>query len=110
MSTVAFPCFAAEKSPLPVRIPTGLEWLERSMGERLNDVVASMTLLNQDGILLSRTPEDYYDAIDKALRRDPSLYELDLTQILADYVYEKEPAAREALDRLKKPGKSPAHI
>ncbi len=79
---------AAEKTPPAVRTPTGLEWLERSMGERLNDVVASMTLLHQSEVPMAQTPEDYYDAIDKRLRRDPSLYEEELTELLAEHLYE----------------------
>lgn len=96
--------YAAEKSSQAiVRTPTGLEWLERSMGERLNDVVVSMTLLNQSGVPLAQAPEDYYDAIDTRLRRNPAFYTTDLTELLANHLYEKEPAAREALDHLKRP-------
>lgn len=108
---IAFSGFAKEKSAPPiVRTPTGIEWLEHSMGERINDIIASMTLLNQSGVPLAQTPEDYYDAIDKKLRRNPSLYELDLTELLADYVYEKEPVAREALDRTKRPREGSGRI
>ena len=103
---VAFSVFghAAEKSPeAAIKIPTGLEWLQKSMGERLNDVIASMTILHQSEVPMAQAPEDYYDVIDTKLRRNPSLYETKLTELLADHLYEKEPAARVVLDRLKKP-------
>ncbi len=80
------------------------------MGERINDIIASMTLLNQSGVPLAGTPEDYYDAIDKTLRRNPALYEADLTELLADHVYLKEPVAKEALDRLRKTGAGSGRI
>ncbi|GEM_PF-3767241 len=90
-------------SRVPIKTPTGIEWLQESMRERLNDVIASMTLLHQSEVPMAQTPEDYYDALDKLLRRNPSLYEIDLTELLAEYLYEKEPPARAALDHLKKP-------
>ena len=96
-------CLAGEaRSKVPIQTPTGLEWLEKSMGERLNDVIASMTLLHQSEVPMARTPEDYYDAIDKLLRRNPALYEKDFTELLADYLYKNEPAAKAVLDRMKK--------
>ena len=97
---------AAEKPKEPVRIPTGIEWLLGSMGERFDAVIAAMGVMSQSNVPFDRTPADYYAALEKKIRRDPSLNEVALTEILADYVYETDPSSQKILDRLRKPQKT----
>jgi|GEM_PF-5486161 len=79
----------------------GLEWLESSIALRMESVLYSMALLSKNGIELSRSPNDYYNAIDTRLKADPQLYASDITQILAQYVYETEPNLRKSLDAMR---------
>ena len=99
---------AAEKTKEPVRIPAGIEWLYGSMGERFDAVIASMAVLTRSGVNLDRTPADYYTALEKNLKRDPSLNEVPLTDLLADIVYQTEPASKSTLDNLRKASKTKA--
>ena len=92
---------AIEKLKEPVRVPTSLEWLSGSMGERFDTVIAAMGVLSQSAVPLDRTPADYFTALEKKIKRNPSLNEASLTDVLADHVYETEPSSREALDRLR---------
>ena len=80
---------------------TGLEWLEMSAGDRVENLIAAMLLLDKNGVKLSYAPDHYYDTLYQKLQRDPALYSSSVTNILADDVYEKEPLSRESLDKLK---------
>ncbi len=97
------PLWAASKpeNAEPVRTPTGLEWLQKSIGGRFDDVVASMALLHQNGVPMRLGPYDYCTVVQKEIRKNPSLNDTELTAILADYLYRKEPEARPFLDGLK---------
>ncbi len=98
---LAFFCFAAAAPSKIVKIPTGLEWLEKSIGERFDDVLACMALLNQNNVPMNQTPDDYYNDLEKKLKRNPGLNDVEITVILADSLYEKEPSSRPAVDRLR---------
>jgi hypothetical protein len=89
----------AEQRPLPD--VTGLEWLQMSVGERNDHLLASMVTLAHNGVRLAKNAEDYYGDIHKAVRLDPSLNDVPLTTILAQRAYEREPSARPALDALR---------
>lgn len=93
--------FAADKPKEPVRIPSGIEWLSGSMGERFDQVIAAMAILSQSEVNLEKTPADYYTALEKRLKRTPAENQRILTQILADIVYETEPRSRLVLDKLR---------
>ena len=80
----------------------GLEWMEMSAGERMDHLMATMYLLNKNGVELSYEPEHYYDALYRKIQRDPSLNTSSIANILANCIYEKEYASRPALDLLKK--------
>lgn len=92
----------SEESAQALRDVTGLEWLQQSISERSAQVMYSLFTIKKNGVLPARTTNDYYNALNTALRADPSLYESQLTQILADYIYRSEPENRAALDQLKK--------
>jgi len=85
-----------------VREATGIEWLEMSGYQRQDEILKSMAVLVQSGVEPMRQPHEYYSQIHAKLRRDPNLYGVPLSQILAACVYEDEPAARAALDALRK--------
>lgn len=90
----------------PYNETTGLEWLEMSAGDRVENLLAAMLLLNKNGVKLNYTPDHYYDAVYQNLQRDPALYSSSVANVLANDVYEKEAQSREALDKLKNQPKS----
>jgi hypothetical protein len=92
---------AAPKKNVPLRDVSGLEWLEMSVGERTDQIVASMLKLAQEGIPLANPPDEYYRAVHFAVRRDPSYNRVPVTTILALEAYENEPEARPAIDALR---------
>ena len=60
-----------------------------------------MSVISNQGVRLERTPNDYCNTVQEKLRAHPDLYQDSVTNILAQAVYEKEPGAREALDKVK---------
>ncbi len=92
----------ADIRPTTYRDITGLEWLQISMGARRDAILVSMAVLDQHGVLLSRSLLDYYDAIEQKLRSNPDLYDVNLTDILASFVYETEPESRGVLNQFMK--------
>lgn len=62
---------------------TGLEWLQLSIGERMDQVVMSLYVLEKYGYTVTRSPNDYYNAVEIKLKVDPGLYSKKLTNILA---------------------------
>jgi len=79
----------------------GLEWMEMSAGERMDHLMATMYFLNKNGIELSQAPNYYYDALYHKIERDPNIYMSSISNILANWIYEKEPKSRPALDRFR---------
>lgn len=77
---------------------TGIDWLQSSLRERSEHVMASMVRLNMRGVDLHKTQNDYCNAIEEKLISDPNLYAMNLTDILVQVVREKEPWARAGLD------------
>jgi len=65
---------------------TGLEWLQMSMGERMECILFSMYVLTQSGEQINKSPNDYYDAVGEKLRLNPNLYSENVTSILASIV------------------------
>lgn|SRR3989338_1138425 len=80
---------------------TALEWLESSIGGRMEHVLAAMYVLEQHGVRFQKSPYDYHDALEDVIRRDPSLYGTGIRQILANYLYQHEPEAKKPLDELR---------
>lgn len=69
---------------------TGLEWLQMSMGERMDCILFSMFVLSKNGYPMNKTPNDYYDAVGEKLRLNPNLYSENITSILASIVNKRE--------------------
>ena len=92
------PISANAKDYRPV---TGLEWLQMSAGERVENLLAVMYLLNKNGVEFIYEEGHYYDAIYQKIQREPRVYSSTLADILASYLYEKEPKTRPVLDRFK---------
>ena len=65
---------------------TGLEWLQMSIGERMDQVVMSLYVLEKYGYTITKSPNDYYNALEGKLKLDPALYSRKLTNILAAIV------------------------
>jgi hypothetical protein len=97
---VASPCVAAAE---PVQEVTGIEWLQMSMTERMEQILLSMAILAQSGVQSRRTPLECYDLVHDAVRRGPAQHGRRLSRILADKLYDTEPAVRLSLDRLRAP-------
>ncbi len=98
--TIAPICaFAGESYEKPV---TGMEWLEKSIIERLEKVRMSMVILHANGIPVNQSSNDYYNAIEQKIRQEPDLAGSELTSILASIIYKDDPASREALDKFRK--------
>ncbi len=84
---------AVAKEPLDPALEknaTGLEWLQMSMGERMDCILFSMVVLAHNGYPMNKTPNDYYDVVGEKLRLDPSLYSENITSILASIVKKRE--------------------
>lgn len=69
---------------------TGLEWLQMSMGKRMDCILFSMYVLTKSGVPMNKSPNDYYDAVAEKLRLNPSLYSENVTSILASIVNKRE--------------------
>ena len=54
------PCHAEANATQTYQVAAGLEWMEMSAGERMDQVMAAMYLLNKKGIGLSFTPNHYF--------------------------------------------------
>ncbi len=80
---------------------TGIAWLEESIIKRLERVRVSMVILHANGVPVSQSSNDYYNAIEKKIRQEPDKVDSDLTSILASIIYKEEPASREALDKFR---------
>ncbi len=90
---------AAENYEKPV---SGMEWLEKSIPERLERVRVSMLILHTNGVPVEGSANDYYNALDKKIRREPSIADTDLTNILASVIYDTDPASREVLNKFRR--------
>jgi|GEM_PF-1807773 len=102
----AVPAVAQKQDPGPdpalVEI-TGIEWMQESLGRRMDALLLSMAALQKSGVPLKRTPDQYYKEMHVLLRSHPEEYNSLLTDILARHIYGREPAARKALDALRGP-------
>jgi hypothetical protein len=65
---------------------TGLEWLQMSIGERMDHVMMSLYVLEKYGYTVTGSPNDYYNEAERRLKLDPGLYPKKLTNILAAIV------------------------
>lgn len=86
----------------PPKEMTGLEWLEASAADRTDCLLRSMFVLTKNGVSLKQNPIDYEDGLEEFLRGHPELYTEDVTDILAKYIYEREPSTRPSFDKLRK--------
>ena len=65
-------------------------------------LLASMMVLSQSGVNLTGSPYDYEASLEDTIRNHPEFYSLNVTDILAKYVYAHEPFTQAALDKLRK--------
>ena len=80
---------------------SGMEWFELPMGERMDHILASMIVLDRQGVPIKKSMNDYYNAVSAKLRADPGLYDTKITNILASIIYEKDPESRGKLDQFR---------
>jgi hypothetical protein len=92
------------EAPAAIKTPDvkGMEWLQISMNKRSECILASMATLNARGVPLEKSAEEYDHAISEELRYNPNYYDLTVTNILAGIAYKSEPAARKAIDNIKR--------
>lgn len=81
---------------------TGKDWLGMINQEKVTYIIIAIQVLQQKGIPFSRAPSVYITMLDNRLTGRPELASTEVTDILTSLVYEKEPGAREALDRIKR--------
>ena len=91
-------CVKEPKAVRPKEI-TGVEWLRLPARDRQKYILAAIEILEVRGAVLSRSPEDYSDAVEKRLEQHPELSTKNVTSMLASIVYESEPKNRIALDK-----------
>ena len=89
-------CYAADQQHV-----TGQDWLLMSQPDKVTYISSAIDVLQRRGIMLGKSPDDYIGAIDH-LSDDPKMLSVDATNILASYVYDTEPLARQAIDMLRK--------
>lgn len=80
---------------------TGLQWLEMSAGNKMDRIRMSMAVLGVHGVGLKHTANDYYNDVSQKLRFQPSLFNDELTEILALVASEKEPSTKTALEKYR---------
>lgn len=86
---------------------TGMEWFQMPIAERMDQISASMSVLSHHGVPMRKSMNDYYNAVSEKLRINPGRYDIEITNVLASILYEKEPRSREALDKYTKLVKAP---
>lgn len=78
----------------------GIDWMQLYPDQRMDRLKDSMHFLRRHKVRLEDNAEKYYDEVYKRLRANPSLYDTDVTAILADYVHDTEPKNQEAVEAL----------
>ena len=86
---------------------TGQEWLELSLGERMDHMLAALYVLKAHGVEPRKSLNDYCNAVERALVLNSGWIENQLTDILAQVIHDKEPGARTALDSFMKERRGP---
>ena len=89
-SNLSYAATGEPSDPALEKNATGLEWLQMSMGERMDCILFSMYVLTKSGEQINKAPNDYYDAVGEKLRLDPNLYSETITSILASIVKKRE--------------------
>lgn len=79
---------------------TGASWLEKSESDQEDEIVHSMAVLSQYGIVFGHRPEHYRDAVKATLDAYPDRAGKRLTDILGGILYDTEPESRPALDKI----------
>ena len=77
---------------------TGMKWLEMTPDQRLNTIQYTVKFLKRSKVRLGKTAEDYYEQVYTALRKDPELYNTNVSSVLLDQVAETEPTLKESID------------
>lgn len=65
-------------------------------------IFTAVEILKKHGVPLGKTPSQYTALIDSKLNDDSEALNADTTNVLATVVYDTEPDARDAIDRLRK--------
>ncbi len=81
---------------------TGKDWLSMGDQEKITYIFTAMEIFSKHDVPLRQLPNQYMALIDAELEKNPAALEEDPTNILASVVCENEPAAREAIDRIRK--------
>lgn len=98
---ILFLAFAASAGALEqAKLLTGKDWLLMSYDEKQASMVSSMRTLREYHVPLEKKTDDYIALMDEKTVMDADSRNLEVTQILAFIVYDTEPAAKDALDRL----------
>lgn len=96
----------AEERAAP-HVPTGIEWLQASGKAREEGLLAALMSVQAAGIQMREDFLYYDDSVRRQLLRHPELQARPLTDALAGFLYENDPAARPVLDSLRSSGKKP---
>lgn len=75
-------------------------WLTMSQKEKADFLLSAMKELQDHGVPFTESPEKYMSLIDERADRATELTS-DVKNVLASIVYTREPASRDAIDRLR---------
>ncbi len=79
----------------------GEDWVLMSLDAKNAYVLRIMDTLKNYNTPLTKTPQEYIDLIDSKLMEDKSLLKAHTENILESVVYDNEPQARKAIDRIR---------
>ena len=80
---------------------TGLDWEQMAPEDKQRFVYTAIGSLEQQGVFVSRTPQEYVEEMDRVLKTEPSLSSEYLDSLFVFCVYDNEPQTRPALSRIR---------
>ena len=83
---------------------SGKDWLLMSDQDKFKRMVTMIQDIHKKEIPVCRAPNVYMALVDAKLTGTPKLASDDVNDVFASILYEREPGARDALDKIKKSG------
>ena len=100
--TLLFLCSASiAATQVPEKPVLGKDWLLMSHAEKVTYISSAIDRLQRHGVPFGKSPDQYLEAMNQ-LSDSPKMLSADATNMLTSYVYETEPASRQAFEKLLK--------
>jgi hypothetical protein len=80
----------------------GSDWAKMPQGEKQRFIYTGIGGLERQGVFISRSPQEYLEAMDKLFAADPSLDDEYLDNLFVFLVHDGEPQARGQIDSILK--------